>query len=118
MEKTIKLEKNSYLCTMIQKTIQRNSFWAIALFAVLVLKPSLAGAQEMVKKAIFQKTEFALVRDRNLNRQWVVYNDMDYYFNFGLLDTSGVNNYFIKTEPRIHVKDMEIVADTLFFVVA
>ena len=85
--------------------------------AAMLLLPGGLSAQDRIRQASYQKTDFALARERTTTyKQWVVYNEVeDEYFSFGLLDTSGVNNLFIKTQHPFHVKDMEVYNDILYF---
>ena len=85
------------------------------LVLVAVLLPEGVYAQEFIKRGDSQKTEFSLVREQWGNQKWIVYNDNSYYFNFGVMNAAGTINSFIKTSMPIHLKDMELTSDTLYF---
>lgn len=86
---------------------------AMALMALML--PLGLSAQDIVRYAWGQKSDFALVRQRNGYAKWIGYNDSPEYFTFGLFDTTGSINLFMKTQQHIHVKDMELSGNTLYF---
>ena len=87
----------------------------LLLVAMILLLSGTSFAQEMIRQAQNQRTEFALARERMTYKQWIVYNDSWEGFTFGRLDTSGINNLFWKTRIPIHIRDMELDNETLYF---
>jgi hypothetical protein len=60
-------------------------------------------------------TDFTLARISTPFQQWIVYNENANMSLFGRMDTSGLANVFVKTDPQIHVKDMELSGGILYF---
>lgn len=87
----------------------------LALVAMTMLLSGSSFAQNYIRKAQYQKTNYALAREILSYKQWIVYNDNPGYFTFGRLDTSGVNNTFWKTQQLIHVRDMENINNDVYF---
>lgn len=84
------------------------------MLAILLLSNGLP-AQDMLRTTPAHKSDYALVREWLGHAKWVGYNDDSYYFTFGLFDTTGSVNLFMKTQQRIHVKDMELDGSDLYF---
>lgn len=80
----------------------------------MLLLPGWSSAQEMIKK-IDDYSYFSMARSHRIFKNWVVYDEKVDASIFGLMDTACLNNYFVQTKKHIHVRDMMVVSDTLFF---
>lgn len=80
----------------------------------MLLLPGWSSAQEMIKK-IDDYSYFSMARSHRNFKNWVVYDEKVDASIFGRMDTSSLNNYFVQTKKHIHVRDMVVVSDTLYF---
>lgn len=88
----------------------------IKIFLMLaILLPKVSSSQEMIREVYEEPSSFSMARLENLEKNWVVYNENAEYSSFGLIDTSGIYAQFVRTQQHIHVKDMLVLADTLYF---
>lgn len=88
----------------------------IKIFLMLaILLPKVSSSQEMIREVYEEPSSFSMARLENLEKNWVVYNENADYSSFGLIDTSGIYAQFVRTQQHIHVKDMLVLGDTLYF---
>lgn len=111
------MENRLNLCAM--KHMDRKNGWKrlFATFTTLVALwlPCASHAQEMIRAIYDAPTTFSLARSYSNYKQWIVYDEYSDFSLFGRMDTSGYGNLFLKTRQQIHVKDMEISGDVLYF---
>ena len=88
---------------------------ALSALAVLSLLPASLSAQETIRRALGESATFSMARSDMFYTHWVVYYENADCSVFGLMDTSGVNNLFVKTQQHIHAKDMRVVGGKLYF---
>ena len=99
----------------------KNSYMKPAFLLFFLSLSGWTAAQDLISHAIGQKSDFALVRQMSGQAKWVGYNDspvegnIPEYFSFSLFDTTGSINLFMKTQQAIHVKDMELSGNNLYF---
>ena len=111
------MKDRTILCTR-QHTGGKGSrrLLAAAVAALLALGlPGVAQAQEMIRAIYEAPTTFSLARSYSSYKKWIVYNEYSDFSLFGMMDTSGYGNIFLKTRQQIHVNDMEITGNTLYF---
>ncbi len=92
-----------------------NILFALTALAVLSLLPTSLSAQETIRRALGESATFSMARCDFFYTRWVVYYENADYSVFGLMDTSGANNLFVKTQQHIHAKDMRVVGNKLYF---
>ena len=110
------MENNIYLRTVIAICKTKNSIkTAFVLLLAMLLQSATVHAQEMIRSMEGSATDFTLARISTPFQQWIVYNENANMSLFGRMDTSGLANVFVKTDPQIHVKDMELSGGILYF---
>lgn len=99
----------------------KNSYTKLIALLFFLSLSGWTSAQDLVRNVNGQKSDYALVRQVTGQAKWVGYNDsptsseIPVYFSFSLFDTTGSINLFMKTQQAIHVKDMELVGNILYF---
>lgn len=110
------MEKNIYLRTVIAICKTKNSIkTAFVLLLAMLPQSATVQAQEMIRSMEGSATQFSLARIVSPYQEWIVYNENADMSLFGRMDTSGLANVFVRTHPKIHVKDMEISGGILYF---
>lgn len=118
MKSYLKNKKNECLCTMKHMVAKTNSCRQRLVLALLLsmLLPWGVSAQEMLRTTSEDlTTEFSLARIKAPFQEWIVYNENAGMSLFGWMDTAGYVNHFVNTQQQIHVKDMEIAGNELYF---
>lgn len=96
---------------------QKSAAWKtrVFLFWVCLLLPMTVSGQEMIRAIYDATTDVTMARTVTPYRKWIVYSENNKMSLFGCMDTSGYSNIFVKTQQHLHVNDMEIVGQTLYF---
>ena len=89
----------------------KHTFKQTIVFAAAML--SLAGVsfgQEIIRKFQYQKSDFALIREKLTTKKWIVYNDLSYYSCFELTHIAAeVESLVIFQQPAwMQVPDYQV----------